>query len=61
MVYLIFNLWKLINFSENFDIILPETTTKTEIVVDSRPHNDNIGQNHTLKLRKIYGSVENLA
>jgi len=49
------------NFSENFDIILPETTTKTEIVVDSRPHNDNIGQNHTLKLRKIYGSVENLA
>ena len=49
------------NFSENFDIILPETTTKTEIVVDSRPHNDDIGTTHTIRLRKIYGSVENLA
>ena len=49
------------NFSENFDIILPETTTKTEIIVDSRPHNEDIGQHYTLKLRKIYGTVENLA
>jgi len=50
-----------LNFSQNFDIILPETTTKTDILVQSRLYNDKIGQYHTIRLRKIYGTVENLA
>ena len=49
------------NFSQNFDIILPETTTKTDILVQSRLFNDRIGQTHDIKLRKLYGTVENLA